>query len=63
MNRALALLADAFGGSPTALDELRAIWRELAPEERDALTPVAQLAAERARGEAPPVDRLPHRPP
>ena len=47
MNRALALLADAFDGSDTALDELRAMWRELAPEERDALTPLAQLAATR----------------
>ena len=32
MNRALALLADAFAGSPTALDELRGMWRELAPK-------------------------------
>ncbi len=47
MNRALALLAEAFDGSETALDELRAMWRELAPDERDALTPVAQLAATR----------------
>ena len=47
MNRALALLADAFAGSETALEELRGMWRELAPEERDALTPVAQLAATR----------------
>ncbi len=55
MNRALAHLADAFAGSPTALGELRAMWRELGPDERDALTPVAKLAAERLReGDTPP---------
>ena len=30
------------------------MWRELAPEERDALTPLAQLAAERLRAATAP---------
>ena len=35
--------------APRALDELRARWHELAPEEREALTPLAKLAAERVK--------------
>ncbi|HET6548606.1 MAG TPA: ATP-dependent DNA helicase RecQ, partial [Solirubrobacter sp.] len=49
IEHALALLADAFAGDAAALDELRARWRDLAADERAALTPLAQLAAERFR--------------
>jgi ATP-dependent DNA helicase RecQ len=34
-------------GAGTALDAVRARWRDLAPEEQEALTPLARLAAER----------------
>ena len=57
MQRALAALASVFAdpgapGAAAALDQLRARWTEIAPEERDALTPVARLAAERVRAAA-----------
>jgi ATP-dependent DNA helicase RecQ len=57
VQRALAALATVFAdpGSPGAaavLDELRARWAELDAAERDALTPVARLAAERVRAAA-----------
>lgn len=51
MNEALSLLADAFddpANAAFALEQLRAQWRELDPDERAALTPLAQLAARRA---------------
>ena len=52
MKHALDLLAAVFanpaGGAPL-LDELRARWHELAPDERAALTPLAKLAAERVK--------------
>ncbi|MDA0164422.1 hypothetical protein OM076_29395, partial [Solirubrobacter ginsenosidimutans] len=52
MKRALDLLAAVFAnpaaGAPL-LEELRAGWRELAPDERAALTPLAKLAAERVK--------------
>ena len=66
MNEALSLLADVFDdpiNNAWALDELRGQWRDLADEERDALTPLAKLAAQRiaeakaappAEGAAPP---------
>ena len=60
MNEALSLLADVFDdpiNNAWALDELRAQWRDLAPEERDALTPLAKLAAQRiaeAKAAPPP---------
>ena len=50
MNEAHSLLADVFDdpiNKAWALDELRAQWRDHAPEERDALTPLAKLAAQR----------------
>lgn len=50
MNEALSLLADVFDdpiNNAWALDELRGQWRDLAPEEREALTPLAKLAAQR----------------
>ena len=50
MNEALSLLADVFDdpiNNAWALDELRAQWRDLEPDERDALTPLAKLAAQR----------------
>jgi ATP-dependent DNA helicase RecQ len=54
MQRALAILASVFAdpGSPTAaaaLAELRAGWTLLAPDERDAVTPIAKLAAQRVQ--------------
>jgi ATP-dependent DNA helicase RecQ len=54
VQRALTLLGSVFGdpGSPgasAALDALRAEWGGLRPDERDALTPLARLAAERVR--------------
>ena len=57
MHRALASLATVFAdpGAPAAsaaLDELRARWRGLTPAEREALAPVARLAAERVRAAA-----------
>ena len=52
MKRSLDLLSAVFAnpaaGAPL-LDELRAGWRDLAPEERAALTPLAKLAAERVK--------------
>ncbi|MEY2442953.1 MAG: ATP-dependent helicase RecQ, partial [bacterium] len=62
MQRALAILASVFAdpGSPSAagaLAELRAGWTQLAPAERDALTPVAKLAAQRVEAATqPPAD-------
>ena len=52
MNHALALLAAVFAdphGAAGQLAELRSQWRDLTPEERDALTPLAKLAAERVK--------------
>ncbi|MBE2317484.1 hypothetical protein DVA67_015985 [Solirubrobacter sp. CPCC 204708] len=59
MNEALSLLADVFDdpiNNAWALEELRGQWRDLEPEEREALTPLAKLAAQRvaAAKEAPP---------
>jgi RecQ family ATP-dependent DNA helicase len=58
VQHALAVLASVFAdpGAPasaTALDELRARWGQLAHAEREALTPIARLAAERVRAAAP----------
>jgi RecQ family ATP-dependent DNA helicase len=53
-----AVLADpAAPGAEDALDAVRGRWHELAPEEREALTPIARLAAARVRAAAasPPV--------
>jgi ATP-dependent DNA helicase RecQ len=52
MQRALEILATVFAdpGSPSAagaLAELRAGWSQLEPAERDALAPIAKLAAQR----------------
>jgi ATP-dependent DNA helicase RecQ len=64
MHQALGLLADVFE-APAAnagmLDDLRARWRELDPEEREALTPLAKLAARRvaAATAAPPATPRP----
>jgi len=57
VQRALTLLGSVFGdpgapGAPAALDALRAEWGALRPDERDALTPLARLAAERVRAAA-----------
>ena len=50
--------------TPGQLDELRAQWRDLAPEERDALTPLAKLAAQtHARPRAAEATRTAPRPP
>jgi RecQ family ATP-dependent DNA helicase len=52
VKRALDLLAAVFadpGAGAGLLDELRAHWHDLTPEERTALTPLAKLAAERVR--------------
>ena len=60
MNEALSLLADVFDdpiNNAWALDELRGQWLDLASEERDALTPLAKLAAPRiaeAKAAPPP---------
>jgi ATP-dependent DNA helicase RecQ len=64
MNEALSLLADVFDdpvNNAWALDELRGQWRDLLPEEREALTPLAKLAAQRiaAAKEAPPAEAPP----
>jgi RecQ family ATP-dependent DNA helicase len=52
VKRALDLLSTVFSnpaaGAPL-LDQLRARWHELLPEERAALTPLAKLAAERVK--------------
>jgi RecQ family ATP-dependent DNA helicase len=65
VHRALTLLASVFAdpsapGAAVALDDVRAQWPRLAPAERDALTPLARLAAERveaaARSVAVPAD-------
>jgi ATP-dependent DNA helicase RecQ len=65
VQRALAslssVLADpAAAGAAAALEALRERWLELQPAERDALTPLARLAAERVRAAhaAPAGDRL-----
>ncbi|HEY1540369.1 MAG TPA: ATP-dependent DNA helicase RecQ [Solirubrobacteraceae bacterium] len=57
MQRALAALASVFAqpaasGAAAALDELRARWPQLAPDERAALTPIAKLAAQRVQAVA-----------
>jgi ATP-dependent DNA helicase RecQ len=68
MNEALSLLADVFDdpiNNAWALDELRGQWRDLAPEEKDALTPLAKLAAQRiaeAKAAPPPSEDVPARP-
>jgi ATP-dependent DNA helicase RecQ len=54
VQRALASLASVFAdpgapGAPAVLDALRARWAQLEPAEREALAPVARLAAERVR--------------
>ena len=54
MQRALTLLGSVFGdpgapGAAAALDALRAEWGGLSADERDALMPLARLAAERVR--------------
>jgi ATP-dependent DNA helicase RecQ len=59
MQRALAILASVFAdpGAPSAtgaLAELRAGWAQLAPAERDALTPIAKLAAQRVEAAKQP---------
>ncbi len=58
VQRALTLLASVFAdpgapGAGAALDELRARWSVFAPEEREALTPLARLAAARVKAAAP----------
>ncbi|HEX4344949.1 MAG TPA: RecQ family ATP-dependent DNA helicase [Solirubrobacteraceae bacterium] len=57
MQHALAVLAAVFAqpaapGASAALDELRARWPQLAPDERAALTPIARLAAQRVQAAA-----------
>jgi ATP-dependent DNA helicase RecQ len=57
VQRALTLLASVFAdpgaaGAPAALDALRAEWGGLRADERDALTPLARLAADRVRAAA-----------
>ena len=59
MQRALDVLASVFAdpaapGAATALAELRARWAHLDPAEREALTPVAKLAAQRVEAAARP---------
>ena len=59
MQRALDDLATVFAdpgapGAATALAALRARWAQLAPAERDALTPIAKLAAQRVEAAASP---------
>jgi len=54
VQRALTLLGSVFGdpgapGAAAALDALRAEWGGLSADERDALMPLARLAAERVR--------------
>ncbi len=68
MHRALSTLQSVFvdpgaPGAAAALEQLRGRWRELAPAEREALTPLAQLAAERVKAagrSAPDDDRVAH---
>lgn len=67
MNEALSLLADVFDdpvNNAWALAELRAQWRDLAPDEREALTPLAKLAAKRIEEakDAPPPPEAAARP-
>ena len=64
MQRALsslaAVLADpAAPGAADALAVLRARWPELAPEEREALTPLAKLAAQRVAAASAPAPAAP----
>ena len=59
VQRALTQLASVLAdpgapGAATALDALRARWSALEPEEREALTPLARLAAARVEAAAPP---------
>ena len=59
MQRALTDLAAIFAdpGAPASaskLAELRARWAQLAPDERDALTPIAKLAAQRVEAAKQP---------
>jgi RecQ family ATP-dependent DNA helicase len=59
VQRALASLSTVLAdpgasGAGEELARLRARWHELAPEEREALTPLARLAAARARAAAKP---------
>lgn len=50
-----AVLADPGApGADAVLDEVRASWRHLPAEEREALTPLARLAAERVRAARAP---------
>ena len=59
MQRALSTLASVLAdpaapGASAALDDVRAEWCALAPEERAALTPLARLAADRVRAATAP---------
>jgi ATP-dependent DNA helicase RecQ len=59
MQRALLVLASVFADpaapdASKALDDLRARWSQLEPDERAALTPIAKLAAERVAAAARP---------
>ncbi|MEY2516807.1 MAG: ATP-dependent helicase RecQ, partial [bacterium] len=59
MQHALAVLSRVFAdpaapSAATALAELRARWSQLQPAERDALTPIAKLAAQRVEAAARP---------
>jgi ATP-dependent DNA helicase RecQ len=59
VQRALAALAAVFAapgapGAAAALDELRGRWHELDAAEREALTPLARLAAERVKAAPQP---------
>jgi RecQ family ATP-dependent DNA helicase len=58
VRHALTVLASVFAdpgapGAATALDGLRARWPQLSRAERDALTPLAKLAAQRVRAATP----------
>ena len=59
MHHALSTLASVLAdpaapGAAAALDDVRAGWGTLAPEERAALTPLARLAADRVRAATSP---------
>ncbi|MEA2323612.1 MAG: ATP-dependent helicase RecQ, partial [Solirubrobacteraceae bacterium] len=64
MQSALSDLASVFAdpGAPAAaatLDRLRARWPQFAPAEREALTPLARLAAERVQAARAPAPARP----
>jgi ATP-dependent DNA helicase RecQ len=59
VHHALSVLSRVFAdpaapAAAAALAELRARWVQLAPDEREALTPIARLAAQRVEAAAPP---------